>query len=314
VSVRQVVYVLVSSAADYIAEMAMVSATALRMVSPGVRAIVVSDPMTVRGLAGHRAKLRGLVDEIIECEAFDENQLTRSRRLKTSLRNRIHGDYLFIDVDAVPVKPIDDVFVVSAELAAAQDAGVNFGQFAFHEFEKEAFIKMGWELPTGRYFNSGVMFVRDTVSTRKLYEEWHRIWQETVARGLFKDQPPLHRALVHQRFNPQRLDPQWNALIGMSSAGVKGARIMHFSTIRFDQRDDTVFHRVVKDVKQSGKVDVDALREVMVTGYPWTNKDSIRLRYAVGDYTGALTAAARRSMRMLSARKNGQAGRGRSKT
>jgi hypothetical protein len=41
------------------------------------------------------------------------------------------------------------------------------------------------------------------------------------------------------------LSPQWNALIGMYTGGVRNARVMHFSTIRFEQRDDTVFHRIV---------------------------------------------------------------------
>jgi hypothetical protein len=308
-SIHRIVYVLVSAPCDHIAEMAMVSATALRIVSPGVKSTVVADPLTLKGLTGHRAKLLELVDNIVEVAATDANPMARSRRIKTSLREHVEGDYLYMDVDAVPIKPLNPIFELDAEFAAALDGNMASSKFVFHEFERETFAKMGWAMPTGPYFNSGVLFVRDTTATRQLYTTWHDIWREVSAKGLLKDQPPLHRALSAVRLKVRQLPPQWNALIGMYTGGVRGARVMHFSTIRFEERDDTVFHRIVKNVKNTGVVDVGALRNVIATGYPWTNQSSVRLRYAVGDYQGMLAAALRRGVRMLMGKSAGPAGR-----
>jgi hypothetical protein len=292
--------VLVSAPPDHLVEMATVSVTALRMLSPEVKATVVMDSATLRGISGHRARLLELVDRVIEAPAQDQSPMARSRRIKTTLRELVAGDYLFLDVDAVPVKPIGAVFSTAAEFAAVYDGNMPPRQFVFHDFERQPFEAMGWPLPPGPYFNSGVKLVRDTPGVRALYREWHRIWSECAARGIYKDQPALHRALLATGMQVTPLSPQWNALIGMYTGGVRNARVMHFSTIRFEQRDDTVFHRIVKGLKHSGELDVGALKAVMESGYPWTDSDSLRLRFAVGDYPGTVRAVLRRVLKAVS--------------
>jgi hypothetical protein len=155
----QVVYVLVSAPPDHLVEMATVSVTALCMLSPEVKATVVMDPATLRGISGARARLLKFVDRVIEAPAQDQSPMARSRRIKTTLRELVAGDYLFLDVDAVPVKPIGAVFSTAAEFAAVYDGNMPPRQFVFHDFERQPFEAMGWPLPPGPYFNSGVKLV-----------------------------------------------------------------------------------------------------------------------------------------------------------
>lgn len=298
VSGTRIVYVLVSQPEDYYAEMAAVSMAALRMVSPSLQVTLVCDPSTHSSLKGIRALAADTADSVVVCDTGYEGAMS-SRVIKTTLRQRVEGDYLFLDVDAVPVRPLDELVELPAEIAAALDGNVPAEKFVFHDFERAVFDSMGWPFPIRPYFNSGVMLVRDTPRTREFYQKWHELWSHSRQTGNHKDQPALN--YTNQLFGSpiQELIPQWNALVAMHQGGVRRARIIHYSGIRFEQRDDTVFHGIVKDVRRRGVVNHEALRDVMRTGYPWTDRASFRKRIAVGDYLGLGSVAFERACRLI---------------
>lgn len=120
------------------------------------------------------------------------------------------------------------------------------------------------------------------------------------------DQPSFNRALYLSKVNIKRLPNQWNALIGLTTKGCKNARIFHYTTVRFPERNDTVFHEIVKNIKYSGEPNVDELKKVIASGYPWANLSSTRYRYAIGDYSGMVSSCCSKFMKILLRQKQGK--------
>lgn len=79
---------------------------------------------------GGRSHILELVDEVVSVDVgngFSPQQ--RSRILKTSARNLVNGDYLFIDCDTIVLKPIEEIDSCPAEIAAVKDCHTDTGVF-----------------------------------------------------------------------------------------------------------------------------------------------------------------------------------------
>ena len=280
----KIVYVLVSDSADHFTEMAMLSAHCARIYSPKCSIELVVDKKTKSGLQGNRANLLNMVDIVTEVDIEGENNAFTSRLIKTQLRKFVKGDYLYVDIDAVPVTELSSVFSLDTDLAMAHDHNVPPEKFIFYDYEREIFDKTGWPLPK-RYFNSGVMLVKDTQKVRDFFDCWHSLWQQNRKLGLHKDQPPMHEAIRQLDMKVHALGPEWNLLVGLQKGfGGKKPRVYHYSTIQFETRQDTYFHELVKKLKNSGHLDVVLLDKIITTKYPWTNHSSLRLNWAIGNY------------------------------
>lgn len=280
----KIVYVLVSDSADHFTEMAMLSAHCARTYSSECSIELVVDKKTKAGMAGNRAKLLDMVDIVTEVDVAGENNAFTSRLIKTQLRKFVKGDYLYVDIDAVPVADLSSVFSLDTDLAMAHDHNVPPEKFIFYDYEREIFDKTGWPLPK-RYFNSGVMLVKDTQKVRDFFDCWHGLWQENRKLGLHKDQPPMHEAIRQLDMKVHALGPEWNLLVGLQKGyGGKNPRVYHYSTIQFDTRQDTYFHELVKKLKNNKDLDIDLLENIIKTKYPWTNQSSLRLNWAIGNY------------------------------
>jgi hypothetical protein len=280
----KIVYVLVSDSTDHYTEMAILSVYCARKYSPSCSIELVVDIKTKSGLKGHRAKLLDLVDIVTEVDVAGENNAFTSRLIKTQLRKFVNGDYLYVDIDAVPVADLSSVFMLDTDLAMAHDHNVPPEKFFFYDYERDIFDKTGWPLPE-RYFNSGVMLVKDTPKVREFFDCWQGLWQENRKLGLHKDQPPMHEAIRLLDMKVHALGPEWNLLVGLQKGyGGKNPRVYHYSTIQFDTRQDTYFHELVKKLKNTGHIDMVLLENIIITKYPWTNRSSLRLNWAIGNY------------------------------
>jgi len=283
-TLKKVVYVLVSNHDDYYTEMAILSITCVKRYSPNLIVELVMNQRTFDSLKGYRKTLLDVVDELHVIDLFEKNNAFTSRFIKTQLRSFIIGDYLYVDIDAVPIASLDNIFLCKNDLAMAHDHNVPPEKFIYHDYEREIFDKMGWELPK-KYFNSGVMLVKDNARVHSFFNTWHELWQQNSQFGLHKDQPPMHEAIRQCNISVYSLGPECNMLIGLQTGyGAKKAKVYHYSTIRFETRDDTYFHKIVKSMKSEEKIDFDLLEKVIKNKYPWTNDNSLRLNLAVGNY------------------------------
>jgi len=281
---NKIVYVLVSDSIDHYTEMAMISAHCARIYSPECSIELVLDKKTLSGLTGHRSELLKMVDVVTEVDVIGENNAFTSRLIKTQLRKFVKGDYLYVDIDAVPVADLSSAFQLDSDLAMAHDHNVPPEKFVFYDYEREIFDKTGWPLPK-RYFNSGVMLVKDTQKVRDFFDCWHGLWQENCKLGLHKDQPPMHEAIRQLSMKVHALGPEWNLLVGLQKGyGGKSPRVYHYSTVLFETRKDTYFHELVKKLKKTEHIDTELLENIIKTKFPWTNRSSLRLNWAIGNY------------------------------
>lgn len=285
---RNVVYVLVSNQADYYAEMLYLSIAFLKRYSPGILATVLMDVKTSESFTGMRKKLLAHVDEIkvvpVAYERFPSGAHV-SRYIKTSMRQYVSGLFLYVDIDAYPVASLESLFSDSSNVAMAFDCNSIDGKFELESHETDVLNAMGWSYPHVSY-NSGVMLVPDTKSAHSLFGVWNALWQESCAKGFLKDQPALHEAIKRSGVDISTLNPQYNILIGLiPNYLMTSPKIYHVSTIRFEERADTKFHSIIRNLKHGGEsvdwVDVD---EWVKKRYPWTNLNSVRLAYISGNY------------------------------
>jgi Glycosyl transferase family 8 len=281
---NKIVYVLVSDELDHYTEMAILSIACARKYSPKLMIELVVDRKTYDGLHGFRKTIIDSVDRLQVVDVHGKNNAFTSRMIKTQLRSFIKGDYLYVDIDAIPIADLSSVFGCDEDIAMVYDHNLPPEKFIFYDYEREIFDKMHWPLPK-KYFNSGVMFVKDTSKVRDFFVLWHSLWQQNSALGLHKDQPPMHEAIRQADINVKGLSPEWNMLIGLQKGyGGKSPKVYHYSTIRFETRSDTHFHAIVKGMKNGSSINWELMDKIIVNKFPWTNTNSLRLNWAVGNY------------------------------
>lgn len=186
------VYVIVSSHNDYYLEQLYVSMYSLKHHVPSARIRLITDKLTSSSFSGIRAKEAGLADEIIVADTDDrQSPAYRSRLLKTSVRNIIDGDYLFIDTDTVIVKPFgDELQNMTADISACDDTHSLFKNNPYRKMCIDDCRRIGCRIEAEEhYFNSGVIWVRDSDVARRFYEQWHKNWIDGAAKGVTMDQP-----------------------------------------------------------------------------------------------------------------------------
>ena len=127
----QIVYVLVSSDKDLFLEELWVSVYSLRQFHPDVAVNVVTDDDTSSRIESNKA-LRGLITNIIVGKTpVNYNSKERSRELKTTIRELVKGDFLYIDTDTVICKPLDDIDCFAYDVAGVPDSNAWCRNHAF---------------------------------------------------------------------------------------------------------------------------------------------------------------------------------------
>ncbi|MCR5464834.1 MAG: hypothetical protein K6F06_09925 [Bacteroidales bacterium] len=225
----KVVYVLVCSQEDHYYEQFLLSLCSLRTHNPDLPVEVVTDPASHAYVTGKREPLLdGVLFNVASTPGGDDN-LYKSRYLKTSLRPIVKGDFLFLDTDTLVCEPLDGVDMIEADIAAA--ASMN-GQNRILNERKKGFLKRGGfgSFSRGPYYNSGVLFVRDTDASRNLFESWHKSWQKSFGNGVPFDQPALFAADFEKGFIIKELAPVWNCLVTKDGGPhyFKKAKIIHW--------------------------------------------------------------------------------------
>src|SRR6187549_1140648 len=98
-------YVLASTGRDDYSAMAAVSAHCVRRLHANAHIHLLCDEATEPALREHAAPVLALVDRVHRIETGMPTPVLRSRFVKTSMRRHIEGDFIFIDVDTMPVRP-----------------------------------------------------------------------------------------------------------------------------------------------------------------------------------------------------------------
>ena len=118
----RIVYVVVCDANHDYLEQAAVSACSVKKYNPNAEVLLLVDDQTLAEIDSGRSLIKRYVSDIIEVAVPKEyNNKLRSRFIKTTVRDNIQGDYLFIDTDTVITQSLDEIDDCPYDVAAVLD-------------------------------------------------------------------------------------------------------------------------------------------------------------------------------------------------
>lgn len=258
----KIVYVVASVDEDVYMEQAIVSAWSVRHYNPDCRIEMVCDQDTYTTcMFGIRAQYRSLFDEIHVREfKSDQCMKERSRWMKTTLREIIKGDYLYLDTDTV----------VCADLSYIDDFGFDLGMVLDCNCEFSHTLVYDWVVPTMQriygmdvskeriYYNSGVAFVRDSQLAREFYKYWNEQWVYSLRQfGIMQDQQPLLKTNHDMGYVVTEMSGDLNCLVVESIQYLHTAHIVHFANHLLGKDDglSPFYKNLFLEVKQYGLTD-----------------------------------------------------------
>ena len=244
------VYVLSCNDSGYYPEQCLMSLHTLKKHNPDIPAFVVIDSMTNNCLKGKRLDALASYAEILSFDTPSEynTERLRSRYLKTSVRNLISGDFVFLDCDTIVCRPFslrdfNDVIIgmvadLNAPLLLSDENTIRKCQNAgFPDFSG---------LP---YFNSGFFFVKDSPTAYRLFEFWHQLWRNSVQNGCSFDQPALCEANRQLGFPIKEVSGTWNCQIRFKESRrfLHNASVLHYfaaGTVLPPMQEEALLKRV----------------------------------------------------------------------
>lgn len=255
----KVVYVLVSNGEDYYTEQLYISLVSLKQNSPHSVSYVVVDRHTEKVIQKSKTDLLSYIGELVVVDVPEEYTGAKSSRyLKTSLRKYISGPYLFVDTDTIIAEPLDDIDKMidqDIDVAAIRDAHCSFKKMPNYAQVMKRANKLGWgDIGNDEiHFNSGVMFVADSLRAHDFYNRWHENWLYEQTKGFYFDQLAMHRS-NHDMDIITEMDGKWNFILFFGALRyLYSSKIIHYGgTIRDTEAYYFRKEEVFSDIKKNG--------------------------------------------------------------
>jgi hypothetical protein len=297
----KVCYVVTCSEWDMYTKMLYISASAVRRLYPAAQVVLVTDTAGASFARRKDYPLFGLLTEVMEAsDAIGSDPLVRSRYLKTSLRQRVNGDFLFLDADTLPIRPFEQILQLGGAMAAADDRNRDYPYPHVPPHIKPHYRSLGWRLDVDRYYNTGVLLFRDTSECHKLCDEWHRRWRHSAEQGVYYDQPAYNSAVNELGISVSTLQTRFNAMVDADPALAKGAAILHFYA-KARYFDKMIMAYLVNQLKAPNwHIDGwEAVGRCASAGHPWAPPCLPPLLWQSGNYFRAVLASPLRPMTVL---------------
>lgn len=244
----KIVYVVASSNEDIYLEQVIVSAWSLRHFNPGAHIVLVCDQGT-RLLfdRGWQQEYLSLFNEIQVCQ-YDEGQsiMERSRQMKTTLRNIISGDFLYLDTDTLICRDLSFIDNYSFDIGFVLDNNCTFDKYLIRDGVISQ-MQTIFNIDVSKekvYYNGGVCYVKDTDIAHAFYARWHENWlYEKKHTNSMKDQLPLMKTNIDMGHVITEMDGEMNCQVVASIRHLYNAAIIHIYNY-FLGKDSTItpFH------------------------------------------------------------------------
>jgi hypothetical protein len=267
-------------------DMAAVAALAVRRLHPQARIILVTDEVTAHAIERGKHALGGIVSEISVQPTGTDVPSVSSRYLRTVLRQLVKGDYLYLDADAIAVRPLDRGWPSGTDLAMARDRNQRGITPLALPSVQQLHAKLGWKFRTDRYLNAGVMFVRDTAAAHAFYAEWHERWKQALSLGIWQDQFSFNSASTTGIATIGIL-PDRDNWVTHSMAMLRGrARIFHFFASFYGEQipGNTLLGHLISRFQHDGILDEHTLACATRDNFPWMNEVRLKHLLASGLY------------------------------
>lgn len=289
----RVAYVLTCAEENLYVRGTLLSIQLLRAVEPRAEVVLLTDTSSRQVLES--TPLLKWVDHCRAEPLEQDSAVLRSRELKVRMRSLVEGDFAFLDSDVLPIRPFLDVFEREFDVAAVLDRN-HINPFPhFPHWFAEDFQQLGWPHPLSTYYNSGVLFFRDSPAVRQFGDDWERAWRTQLrVRGLHFDQPSFNHSLHQSKLRIATLDSPYNALVRASPWLGKEARLLHFHAHQHSDKlgSGDLLGRLLEVWEQRGEIDWDAVDSARSSPYSWLQPpDHLGFLFGTGHY--------RRGLRLL---------------
>ena len=189
-------YVLVSDNNDIYYEQMLVSLISLKhWNTDACVSLVVDDDTANTFVSPMRKRHEKYVDEvIIKTFSADKSKLYRSRYLKTTLREILNGDFLYIDTDTIVCGKINPSAFTWDVMGVDDCHQLPQNHSGWSNLSKEIRASGFSENGIDHYINGGVLWMKDCDKSHQLSSLWHSLWNQSLEKGIFVDQPSLNEA------------------------------------------------------------------------------------------------------------------------
>lgn len=233
----KLVYVLTCAPEGHYIEMALMSVWSARHWNPDAHIVLIADDLTDKLLVGKRAEILDHIAEKIVVP-FEDDSLSmayRSRWIKTTVRQLVDGDILYIDCDTIICKSLEDVDNFSCEVGAVPDAMLPVNEFCSSMLKKDMkrCAAIGVDLLQEKYYYcGGVIYAKDTPLAHKFYKLWHKYWKQSFAIQMLADQPGLCKANIECNHIFQRIPDTYDVIAYTHNRLFHEPHILHFASHR----------------------------------------------------------------------------------
>ena len=271
----QIVYVLVSSEKDVFLEEFWASVWSLRRFHKDITVNVVTDKPSAKRIERH-ADLRQLITNVVVAEVPEHfTPKERSRELKTSIREIVKGDFLYIDTDTIICRKLDDIDNCKYDVAGIPDSNVCMKDNPFSTWMTDSVKKIfGNEITHNGYLiNGGVIYAKDSEPAHKLFRLWNKNWRfSCFKKGNSQDQPALWQSDYEMGNIIGTLPDIYNCQVAMSLQYFAEAAIVHFLHMSFipDQSYSPYLSlQIYNEIKKSGGLNDDIKRQIINCKSMW---------------------------------------------
>ena len=195
---------------------------------PNCHISLLVDKITEQNLISNRSLINEYIDEK-KIIPLDEHMtpMQRSRWIKTSMRDLVKGDFLYVDVDTIFAAPIKETLFTD-DVMGVPDGNYPLNIHPMKWSIESNLKKAGFNNVLDYYINSGVLFFKDNTTAHNFSKLWHKRWNESCKRGILFDQPALHQAIIDSG-NVLKLLPNYaNAQFGRNMNTFANGVILHY--------------------------------------------------------------------------------------
>jgi lipopolysaccharide biosynthesis glycosyltransferase len=263
----QYLYVLTSSATDTYYEQFFLSITSLRLFAPDASITVLLDQRTKDSLIGLRSGYEKIVSEtkIIKTPDFLSSKES-SRWIKTSMRQYVTGDFLYIDCDTVIACKLDYSFSTDIIIGAIPDCHIHFSEHHYYRQFRDENLKLGFTsiLECNTYYNGGIIYCKDDPKAYRFFEKWHSLWKKGRDMGNSQDMPSLNRANYELCNIITEIGGVWNCQISNNGLPfLHHAKIIHYFATSLAFMDSPFMlasDSILYSIKKTGTISEEILK------------------------------------------------------
>ena len=218
-------YVLTSTPDDYYSEQVYLSAYTLKDSNPQAFLSLLTDRDTYLYLTNYFVKLLVMFDECKVIDVSFKDNFEKSRYLKTTMREHINGDFLYIDGDTIICDDLSEIENCEYDVAGVL---ANNQKTPPKNTWTKRYAYLGYGETPSDFFNGGLLYVKDTELAHDFFKEWNSKWTQCLNSGVKHDQPSLNKTNTDFGNIMGILPDKWNMQTFFNGGKTDNAKIVHY--------------------------------------------------------------------------------------